>query len=123
MEQVQYVGNPYLNTYQSRWPYHPHLSWETSQNPPLPPHEELTNLEEDMVELAKSQVELAKSQFEIHKSQAQFMDETRVMFQIQSAQLERLEEQIGQMAKIILEDKERSLPTIKEIIREEVDAK
>ena len=76
-----------------------------------------------MVELAKSQVELDKSQFEIHKSQAQFIDETRVMFQIQSTQLERLEEQIGQMAKIILEDKERSFPTIKEIIREEVDAK
>ena len=30
MEQVQYVGNPYLNTYQSGWPYHPHLSRETS---------------------------------------------------------------------------------------------
>ena len=59
----------------------------------------------------------------MHKSQAQFLDETRAMFQIQSAQLERLEAQIGQMAKIILEDQERSLPTIEELIREEVDAK
>ena len=30
MEQVQYVGNPDFNTYQSIWPHHPYLSWETS---------------------------------------------------------------------------------------------
>ena len=123
MEQVQYVGNPCLNTYQSGWPHHSHLSWETSQNPPLPPHEELTNLEEATIELAKCQVELAKFQFEMHKSQAQFMDETRAIFQIQSTQLKRLEAQIGQMAKINSKDRERSLPTIEELIREEKDAK
>ena len=61
MEQVQYVGNPYLNTYQLGWPHHSHLSWETSQNPSLHPHEELKNLDESMVELVKFQVELAKS--------------------------------------------------------------
>ena len=44
----------------------------------------MTSLEEAMVELTKSQ--------------AQFMDETRAIFQIQSAQLERLE---MQMAKIL----------------------
>ena len=31
--------------------------------------------------------------------------------------------QIGQMAKIILEDQQRSFPTIEELIREEMDAK
>ena len=45
------------------------------------------------------------------------------MFQIQSAQLERLEAQVGQMTKIISEGQERSMATFEDLIKEEVDAK
>ena len=48
------------------------------------------------------------------------MNETRATLQIQSAQFERLE---VQMVKILLEEQQRSLPTLEEPIREEVDAK
>ena len=49
------------------------------------------------------------------------MNETRATLQIQSAQFKILELQVGQMAKILLEKQQRSLPTLKEPIREEVD--
>ena len=75
-----------------------------------------SNLERAMAKLAKSQVEFSNSQ-------ARFMNEKRATLQIQSAQLERLEVQVGSMAKILLEEQQRSLPTLEEPIREEVDAK
>ena len=37
MGQFQYVGNLYLNTYDSRCQYHPYLSWETNQDVSQPP--------------------------------------------------------------------------------------
>ena len=67
-------------------------------------------------------VELAKYQVEFSNSEAQFINETRETLQIQSAQLERLEVQVGQMTRILLEEQRRSLPTLEEPIREEVDA-
>ena len=53
--------------------------------------------------------ELAKYQVEFFNSQAQFKNETRATLQIQSAQFERLEVQVGKMAKILLEEQQRSL--------------
>ena len=73
--------------------------------------------------LQRAMDELVKYQVEFSNSQAQFMNETRATLQIQSAQFERLEVQVGQMAKILLEEQQRSLPTLEEPIREEVDAK
>ena len=49
---VQYVGNPYLNTYNSGWPHDLYLSWETSENIPQPPQAKVLNLERAMTELA-----------------------------------------------------------------------
>ena len=66
MEQVQYVDNPYLNTYSPRWMHNPYLSW----NFPQPPQEKKLSLEEAMANLANAQAQMAKAQ-------AQFMDETR----------------------------------------------
>ena len=37
MGQVQYVGNPYLNTNDSRCQYHSYLSWEKNQDVPQSP--------------------------------------------------------------------------------------
>ena len=68
-------------------------------------------------------VELAKSQVDFADSQAQFMNEIRVTLQIQSSQFERLEVQVGQMAKILVEEQQKSLPALEEPIREELDVK
>ena len=116
LREVHYVGNPYLNTYDSVWPHHPYLSWETNEDIPQPPQEKKLSLERVMAELVESQVEFVNSQ-------AQFMNKTRATLKIQLAQLERLEVQVGQMAKIFLEEQQRSLPTLEKPIREEVDAK
>ena len=69
----------------------------------------MTSLKEAMFELANSLAEFAKSQ-------------AQATFQIQASQLERLEVQMGQMAKIISEE-ERSFPTFEEPKIVEVDAK
>ena len=67
--------------------------------------------------------ELAKYQAKFANSQVQFMNETRETLQIQR-QLERLEVQVGQMDKILLEEQQRSLPTLEEpIIEKEYDGK
>ena len=61
-----------------------------------PPCEKMTRLEATIVELERLYAEDATSQ-------VQFMNETRATLQIQSAQLERLEVQVGKMTKILLE--------------------
>ena len=53
MDQVQYGGNPYLNTYDSGWQHYPNLSWETSQSTPQPPQGHKSSLEETMAELRR----------------------------------------------------------------------
>ena len=107
LREVHYVGNPYLNTYDSGWPHHPYLSWETNEDIPQPPQAKESNLERAMAELGKYQAEFANFQ-------AQFMNETRATLQIQSAQLESLKVQVGQMTRILLEEQQRSLPTLEE---------
>ena len=64
MEQVQYVDNPYLNTYNPGLQLPPNLPLNTNSKAPQPPQEKKTNLEEAMVELAKFPFELAKSHTE-----------------------------------------------------------
>ena len=81
---------------------------ETSQ----PPHGKMTKLEATMAELERVCVECTTSQ-------ARFMNGTRATLQIQSSKLERLEVQVGQMTNILLEEQQRSLPTLEEPIREE----
>ena len=116
LREVHYVGNPYLNTYDLGWPHHPYLPWEIIEDIPQPPQAKELSLERTMAELTKYQVEFANSQ-------AQFMNETRATLQIQLTQFESLEVQVGQMTKILLEEQQRSLLTLEEPIREEVDVK
>ena len=89
MEQVQYGGSPYLNTYNLGWQPHPHLSWNSYFNVPQPPQEKKSKLEKALEELAKAEAKLAASQKRIYLegtlsqfaiSHAQVMDETRVIF-------------------------------------------
>ena len=58
---VHYVGNPYLNTYDSGWPYHPYLSWDTNEDILQPLQAKESNIQIEMVELAQYQVEFANS--------------------------------------------------------------
>ena len=132
MEQVQYGGSPYLNTYNSRWQPHPHLSWNSNFNVPQPSQEKKAKLEEALEELVKVEAERVASQKRMHLeetlaqfaiSHAQVMDETRGIFQSQAtilqsqatqiqnqeAQLRNLELQLGQMAKLLLEKQQASL--------------
>ena len=82
-----------------------------------PPHEKMKKLEATMAELERLYAEYATSQI-------QFINETRATLQIQSAKLERLEVQVGQMAMILLEEQQRSLSTFEEpMIEKEYDAK
>ena len=70
----------------------------------LDPNGRITKLEVTMAELERVCTEWATSQ-------AKFMNETKATLQIQSAQLESLEVQVGQMTGILLEEQQRSLPT------------
>ena len=72
-----------------------------------PPYEKMTKLEPTMAELERLYAEYGTSQ-------VQFMNETKATLQIQLAKLERLKVQVGQMAKILLEEQQRSLPTLEE---------
>ena len=142
MEQVQYGGSSYLNTYNSRWQPHPHLSWNSNFNVPQPSQEKKAKLEEALEELVKVEAERVASQKRMHLeetlaqfaiSHAQVMDETRVIFQSQAtilqsqatqiqnqaAQLRNLELQLGQMAKLLLEEQQASLLIPLEVNREE----
>ena len=122
LREVQYVGNPHLNTYDLGCQYHPHLSWEKNENIPQPPQAKEPKIEDGMTKLASSMVELGKSQAEFANSQAQFMNETRETVQIQSEQLKSLEVQVGQITRILLKDQQKTLPTFEEPRRVEVDA-
>ena len=66
--------------------------------------------------------ELATSQEEFTNFHAQFMNETKVIFQTQSEQLKSLDIQVGQMAKILSKGQKESLPTLDEHRRVEVDS-
>ena len=79
LREVQYVGNSYKKTYDSGWPHHAYLSWETNENISQLPQEKESNLERAMAELVENQVEFANSQ-------VQFMHETRAHLEIYSTQ-------------------------------------
>ena len=67
--------------------------------------------------------ELAKYPVEFANSQAQFIHETRAHLEIKSTQLKILEEQVGQMVKILSKEQQESLSTLEEPSRVEVYAK
>ena len=58
--------------------------------------------------------ELVTSQAEFTNFHAQFMNETRAIFQTHSKYLKSLEIQVRQMAKILSEEQQESLPTLDE---------
>ena len=67
MEQVQYGGNPYSNTYNSGWQHYPNLSWEIRQSTP---QQHKSSLEETMVELRRAQAKFFIAQAESKISMA-----------------------------------------------------
>ena len=58
LREVQYVCNPYLNTYNSGWPHHPYLSWETNKNIPQPPKAKDLKFKRVMAELANLRAQM-----------------------------------------------------------------
>ena len=107
MEQVQYGGSSYLNTYNLGWQPHPHLSWNSNFNGPQPSQEKKAKLEEALEELVKVEAERVASQKRMHLeetlaqfsiSHAQVMDEMRVIFQSQATILQSQATQIQNQA-------------------------
>lgn len=91
----QRQNNPYSNTYNLGWRNHPNFSWGNTQNtlkPPLgfQPQEKKPNLE-DLI--------------------TQFITKFETKFQNQDATIRNLERQIGQLASMISERPQGSLPS------------
>ena len=64
MDQTQYGGNPYLNTYNSGWQHYPNLSWETNQSTPQPPQKHKSSLEKTIAEWRSAQAEFSMAKAE-----------------------------------------------------------
>ncbi|KAJ4717074.1 Retrotransposon gag protein [Melia azedarach] len=108
-EQVSYVGNynqqnnnPYSNTYNQRWRNHPNFSLRGNQNaerppPGFQPQEKKVNLEEALTQLTVNT--------------SKFMTRTKTTFQNQAASIRNLEVQVGQLASMMTERQQGSLPS------------
>ena len=57
----------------------------------------------------------AKFQVEMHKSQAHFLNDARTMINNQSTQIKNLEVQMGQMANMLNERQQGTLPSALEV--------
>ena len=66
--EVQSMGNPYLNTYDSGCPLHPYLSRETKENIPQLPQANESNLERAMAELTNSRAKMENYQVQMATS-------------------------------------------------------
>ena len=108
MEQAENIGeyskhnNPYSNRYNLGWKNHPNFSWKNNQPMPYheqnkPPMERKTTLEEAMEKLANSHASLVKSHEEMRTVHSQLINETRMNFQNQGAQIQSLETQVSQI--------------------------
>ena len=61
MDQVQCMGNPYLNTYSEGWQHYPNLSWATNLDVSQPLQVKESKLADVMVEWAKrTELEIIK---------------------------------------------------------------
>src|SRR5262249_34728926 len=107
IEQVDYAGNfqrppqnnPYSNTYNPGWRNHPNFSWSNQQNPrPPPPGYNQTHPPQQQ----KPSLEDLMSKF-ISTSEARFQN--------QEASIKNLETQIGQLAKMMFERVQGTLPS------------
>ena len=112
-EQVQYVANqgrqqnnPYSNTYTPAWKNHPNFFWGNQQQqqnyqnrgpPSFPQQEKKSNLEELVATLTKATTD--------------FMGETKANFQNQQAAIKNLKIQMGQLANMVANRTQGSLPS------------
>ena len=108
-------NNPYSNTYNQGWRQHPNFSWSNQNAAQQPPPgfqvpEKKSNMEELMVKFMQNQ-------------EATIKNLEAKLRQDQTAAIRNLEMQIGQMAKIISERPQGSLPSNTETNpREQVNA-
>ncbi|KAJ4724582.1 DNA-directed DNA polymerase, partial [Melia azedarach] len=108
-EQVSYVGNynqqnnnPYSNAYNQGWRNHPNFSWRGNQNAARPPsgfqpQEKKVNLEEALTQLTVNT--------------SKFMTKTETTLQNQAVSIRNLEMQVGQLASMMTERQQGSLPS------------
>ncbi|KAJ4723309.1 DNA-directed DNA polymerase [Melia azedarach] len=108
-EQANFVSNfqrhqqnAYLNTYNPAWKHHPKFSWSNDQNfmkppPSFQPQEKKVNLEDALAQLTMNT--------------SKFMTKTETTLQNQAASIRNLEVQVGQLASMMTERQQRSLPS------------
>ena len=70
MDQIQYGGNPYLNTYDSSLQHYLNLLWETSRSTPQSPQGQKSSREETIAKLRRGQADLAMAQAKNERSMA-----------------------------------------------------
>src|SRR5215471_9897090 len=111
MEQINYAGNfqkppqnnPYSNTYNLGWRNHPNFSWSNQQNPrpPLPGYNQTHPPQQQQQQQKPSLEELM----------SKFISTSEARFQNQEASIKNLETQVGQLAKMMSERAQGTLPS------------
>src|SRR5262249_19608220 len=108
MEQVDYAGNfqrspqnnPYSNTYNPGWRNHPNFSWSNQQNPrPPPPGYNQTHQQQQQQKPS------------LEELMSKFISTSEARFQNQDASIKNLETQVGQLAKMMSERAQGTLPS------------
>src|SRR5262249_54549399 len=95
-------NNPYSNTYNPGWRNHPNFSWSNQQNPrPPPPGYNQTHPQQPQQQQKPSLEELM----------SKFISTSEARFQNQDASIKNLETQVGQLAKMMSERAQGTLPS------------
>src|SRR5262249_41306180 len=94
-------NNPYSNTYNPGWRNHPNFSWTNQQNPRLPPP--------GYNQTHPPQQQQQKPSLEDLMSK--FISTSKARFQNQEASIKNLETQVGQLAKMMSERAQGTLPS------------
>src|SRR5262249_15210347 len=106
IEQVDYTGNfqrppqnnPYSNTYNPGWRNHPNFSWTNQQNPRPPPP-------------GYNQTHPQQQKPSLEELMSKFISTSEARFQNQDASIKNLETQVGQLAKMMSERVQGTLPS------------
>jgi hypothetical protein len=118
-EQANYVGqnnyppknNPYSNTYNPRWQNHPNFSWSNNQGQQRNPQQAAQPIQESKKSDLESLVmQLVKSQDQFMVEEKQFRNEQRQTNAKHEQSIQRLEVQVGQLAKEMNVRKQGELP-------------
>ena len=97
MGQLVYWGNPYINTYDSRFQYHPYLSWETHQDIPQPPQEKKLNLEDALAKMENFQAQMATS---YHEEAMAELARSQSKYESLRAEMENSQAEISQHSQV-----------------------